>query len=204
MINQLSWNLFIDFYAWNRTPFHRKRERAYSPAGNSTTCAILFMIEPAVATVCVCLPSIWSLVVYGLQRFSADSFRSAWSKRFSTLITSSRSSGKTQSANNKIPKPYNRSNFGYTVNPRNTTNNKRTLLGVEARDSSLSDQTSLVTPEKPQEQKLPATRSIELEERVRDYYSRAAFNHGSRETVQQYWHSSEAPEPVTRISQSMN
>ena len=146
------------------------------------------MIEPAVATVSICLPSIWSLAVYGLQRFPTDSFRSAWSKRYSTLMTSSRSSGKIRRASNR--KPYVGSTFTYPVSPSNT-NNKRTFMGVEARDSSLSDQPSLVTAEKPQERKLPVTRSMELEERVRDYYSRAAFNHGSRATVHQYWDSSE-------------
>ena len=169
----------------------QKRQMAYLPAGNSTTCAMLFMIEPAVATVSICLPSIWSLVVYGFQRFPRDSFRSAWSKRYSILISSSRSSGKPRSASNRMPEPYIGSSFTYVVSPGNTTNNKRTSMGVEARDSSLSDQPSLVSAEKPQEQKLPVTRSMELEGRARDYYSRAAFSHGSRTTVQQYWNSSE-------------
>lgn len=139
------------------------------------------MVEPAVATVSICLPSIWSLLTYGFKRFPSDSFHTAWTRR------SSRKSDNSKRTEESTPTPYAKQAFKFSDSPKPTMAEKHTFIDVEERGSPFSQCSSPVPGQRPEHRKGSVTRSMEIEARVRDYYNRAAFDHGSRETVEQYW-----------------
>lgn len=161
-------------------------------SGNSTTPAILFMVEPAVATISICLPSIWSLAVYTFKSLPAASFRSAWSKRSVSLLNSvsKRDNDKTVTTENGPPISYPKPTFGSPESRSSTPREKRTLVDLEGRVSPLSEDSSNATLEAPDFWRWPITKSMELEERVRSFYKRTATDRGSRRESHQYWDSS--------------
>ena len=147
------------------------------------------MVEPAVATVSICLPSIWSLVIFGFNRFPTGSIRSAWFKRSSNLNSPNRKSENSRRRNNTTPTSMVNRGFTNLVSSSSITEDKTAFVTFEQRDSPLGERPSPVSEGKPKEHRGPVTRSVELEERARDYYNRAKFKYGSRDTIEQYWDS---------------
>jgi len=151
------------------------------------------MVEPAVATVSICLSSIWPLVVYCFKRLPTNSFRSKWSKRSTTLVNStSRKSEASRLPSNATPTLPARSKLASQVGRATVVEDKRFLVDIEERDHPVSGHPSPIADEEtPEERRWPVSKSIEIESRVRNYYGGATFDYGSRDTVRQYWDSGE-------------
>lgn len=158
------------------------------------------MVEPAVATVSICLPSIWPLVVYCFKRLPTNSFRSKWSKRSTTLVNStSRKSEVSRLPSNATPILPARSKFAPQVGRATVVEDKCFLLDIEERDHPVLGRPSPIADEEtPEERRWPVSKSIEIESRVRNYYDGATFDYGSRDTVRQYWDSGEIWRPEDR------
>jgi len=169
------------------------RQRINSDTGYSPTCAILFMVDPAVATVSICLPSIWFLVGSCFKRLPTDSFRSKWSNRYITLVNSTkRKSEASRLPSNATPTLPTRSKFAPPVSRATVVEEKDYLMTVEERIPPVSGRPSPIMKEETQEERVwPVTRSMEIEARVRNYYDGAAFDYRARDTVQLYKDSSE-------------
>ena len=143
------------------------------------------MIEPAVATVSICLPSIRSLVIHGFKHFPSTSFRTFWSKRSGTPVSSGRRSEESRSTPiTRSRAVIKRSNSSDDAN----TDNNYCSTDISENGSPFSERSSLAL-RKPEEAKALTDESIELEVRVRDYYDKASFDQKSRDAVQQHWNS---------------
>ncbi len=164
-----------------------------SGAGYSTTCAILFMVEPAVATVSICLPSIWPLVIYCFKRLPTNSFRSKWSKRSTTLVNSTRrKSEASRLPNNVTPTLPARSKFAFQVSRATVIEDRRFLVDIEEREPPVSGCPSPIADEEtPEERRWPVSKSTEIESRVRGYYNGATLDYRPRDIMQQCWDSRE-------------
>lgn len=164
--------------------------------GNSTIPSVMFMLEPAVATVSICLPAISALVTRGFQHMSSSYIRSTWSKRQSS----------SRSTNRVGTKPLNqtRKSFPYLVRRRDTADSKRLqLLPITRRNSidekhdvnrsatgDMKNQEAInVAIERPRSAFSPVksleerslSKSLGLERRVRQYYRQSEFPDGAYE-----------------------
>lgn len=151
------------------------------------------MVEPAVATVSICLPSIWPLVVHCFKRLPTKTFRSKLSKRSTTLVNStSTKSEASRLPSNATPTLPARSKFAPQMGRATVVEDTRFLVDIEERDPPVSGRPSPIADEEtPEERRWPASKSMEIESRVRNYYDGATFDYGSRNTVHQYWDSGE-------------
>ena len=154
--------------------------------GNSTTPDILFMVEPAVATVSICLPSLWSLCVLGLKRFRTEYIRGRWSNRSSTFHRRTRrKTNYSKSGDRAATHGYPEKAHTYPVNQRHTAEDKDPFVDVDETSCSFSP----VTPfdEEPFEKlRSPGkSKSMEVEDRVRQYYNHSAFGSRSQEASQE-------------------
>ena len=165
--------------------------------GNSTTPSIMFMLEPAVATVSICLPAISALATRGLKHMPTSYFRNTWSKKPSSSRSTIRASAKLV---NPTLKPFPRQ-----VSRRNTDDSKnQQLLPIACRNSidekddvnrsagddiktpepmnaAVDRTSSTFLPAKVKDEKL-LSKLLELERRVRRYYQRSEFPHGPHDT----------------------
>ena len=166
--------------------------------GNSTTPSIMFMLEPAVATVSICLPAISALATRGFNRISTSYNRSTWSKKQSS----------SRSTNRATTKPFSQTlkSLPHLVGRRNTADSKKLQLLPIARRSSIDEKSdvnrsdsgniekskaidvaidsppSTFSPFEIPDERL-ASKSLELEGRVRQYYERSEFSHGADGTL---------------------
>ena len=167
--------------------------------GNSTTPSIMFMLEPAVATVSICLPAISALVTRGFKHVPTSYIRNTWSKRPSSSSTN-RTSVKRFSPTFKY--------FPSLVSRRDRADPKKQQLLPIARRSSIKEKhdvnssasgdiknaeavvvavdrpSSTFSAAKAVDEKL-LSKSLELERRVRQYYQRSDFPRGTHDTAHQ-------------------
>lgn len=148
------------------------------------------MVEPAVTTVCICLPSIWPLVVECFKRLPTT-FRSKWSKQSTTLVNSTKwRSEVSRLPSNETPASPARSKLASQVGRATLVDDIHFLVDTEESDSPVSGRPSPIADgETPEDRRWPASNSMEIESRVRNYYDGATFDYGSRNTVHQYWDS---------------
>ena len=167
--------------------------------GNSTTPSIMFMLEPAVATVSICLPAISALVTRGLKHVPTSYIRNTWPKRPSSSSTN-RASVKSFSPTFK--------SLPYLVSRRDRADPKKQQLLPIARRSSVNEnygvnssasgdlknaEAVVVAGDRPSSTFSRASvvderllsKSLEVERRVRQYYQRSDFPHGTHETLHQ-------------------
>lgn len=150
----------------------------------------MFMLEPAVATVSICLPAISALATRGFRKVPTSYLRGTWSK-WTTSPGSPTTSAQPRSSKDSTLK----STF-YPTNRGNTANVK-TPCPLPASHRNTLDERSVSTPstnkvnkvswiKSPSSsiQKVEAagkrlpTRSMELERRVLDYYQNSEFPDG--------------------------
>ena len=156
------------------------------------------MLEPAVATVSICLPAISALATRGFNHISTSYNRSTWSKKQSSSRSTDRATTKPFSQTLK--------SLPYLVGRRNTADSKKLQLLPIARRSSVDEKYDVnrpdngniekskamdVTIDSPRSTFSPveipderiASKSLELEGRVRQYYERSEFSHGADATL---------------------
>ena len=167
--------------------------------GNSTTPSIMFMLEPAVATVSICLPAISALVTRGLKQVPTSYIRGTWSKRPASSKDTSRAS-----TSPKFFSPAFKS-LSCLVSRRDTADSKRQQLLPVSRHNSIHEKddvngsacgginsseainirvdrpSSTFSLAKVADERSPY-KSLELERRVRRYYQQSDFPRTAPET----------------------
>ena len=155
------------------------------------------MVEPAVATVSICLPSLWSLCIFGYKRFPTEYIRSRWSNGRSSfrIRANKRNSGASLIHPEKA--------HDYPVSRRNTAEDKEAFADAKETSRSFSP----VTPfeEEPSERvRSPAiTKSMEIERRVRLYYNHSALSGTPQEPLpQNSWNRDDLERGDSRIGKN--
>ena len=157
----------------------------------------MFMLEPAVATVSICLPAISALVTRGCKHVSTSYIRSSWSKRPSLSRSTDQSGTKHFSLSRK--------SFPRLASRQDAANSKRQQLLPIARSNSFDGKfeinqsanghtnkseamsnavdgpSSAFSPAKVLDEGL-LSRSLDVERRIRQYYQRSEFPHGTHDT----------------------
>lgn len=143
------------------------------------------MIEPAAATVSICLPSVWSLCILGYKRFPTEYIRSRWSNRSSSFRSRASKRDSHKISERSATPLYPEKAHTYPVSRRNTAEDKQAFADVKESSRSFSPVT--LFEEEPSEKIRPPgnSRSMEIEQRVRLYYNHSAFNGGSQEAPHQ-------------------
>lgn len=155
--------------------------------GYSTLNTILCMVEPAAGTASICLPSIWSLMTYGFKKAGSLSFRRFSPKRSTTLVKSGTKSQDRNRANSDALPIRGEQNPAYVMKSTGKAGTSETSVDGEERASSISDGQLPVEEERVDERRWPLQRPMEMERRVRGYYDRTAFDHGSSDTTDRDW-----------------
>ena len=197
--------VFISLHLFGSQEHHHhwsKRVRnvlseAYGPLGNSTTPSVLFMAEPAVATVSICLPAISFLVTKGFKLLPLSNLRNTWSKISGTSGASKSIRKSRIKLQSPTPEP-----LPHPASGGNMTDDKTPFVSSTMRHDALDEkpyfvqstdrkirktQEVSVTSEYPSAAMARAadpesrshTKSLELERRIRGYYERSKFPTGA-------------------------
>ena len=166
--------------------------------GNSFIPSVLFMLEPSVATISICLPAISSLVTQGFKRYPLSSIRSTWSKqsyasrstRRGTIMTFCPAFKTFPSADTSRSTVDDKKPFMFPNSRRTTLDEKADHIDTTDRDIKRTDEISVfleeprptVTKGDGLERRIP-TKSLELERRIQRFYERSTFPHGSDGTL---------------------
>lgn len=129
------------------------------------------MIEPAVATVSICLPSVWSLCVFGFKRFPTEYIRGRWSNQKNRRSRTSSLTPVTACPEKVRTR-------------QNTSSNKEPWIRIDGASGTISP-VSPIDEEAPNSfHSTKPSNSEELEERVRGFYTHRGFGGRSQDTLQ--------------------
>ena len=147
------------------------------------------MIEPAVATVSICLPSLWSLCVLGFERFPTEYIRGRWSNRSSASHSRMlRNANNGKSGDRAATPSYPEKAHTYPVSQRQIPKDKDPFVDVEETSRSFSPVTLFEEEPSGRVRSPEKSISMEVEDRVRQYYNHSAFGSRSQEASQrQLW-----------------
>ncbi|KAL8825569.1 MAG: hypothetical protein Q9191_004329 [Dirinaria sp. TL-2023a] len=159
--------------------------RRMSKAGFWWDDWIIIASLPAVATVSICLPSVWSLCILGYKRFPTEYIRSRWSNRSINFRSRSSKRDSHKVSERSATPLFPEKARTYPVSRQNTAEDKKPFANVKENPRSFSPAT--VFEEEPSEDiRSPGDlQATEFEQRVRLYYNHSAFSGGSQEALQQ-------------------